>query len=116
MTIDRRRLLTRIVSLLMAAPVALCLWGLILVGITLVQPGGRPVAVFAAGGPEAALAAVIAAGGSILEIRSTAVIAIAEDPAFVRRLYAEGSLIVVGARGAGCGLGAAFRATPRTVA
>jgi hypothetical protein len=114
MTIDRSTLRKRVASLVLAAPLALSLWALILAGATLLQPGGRPVAVFAAGGPDAALAAVIAAGGSILEIRSTAVIAIAEDPAFVRRLYAEGSLIVVGARSAGCGLGAALRADPRT--
>jgi hypothetical protein len=109
MTTDRRQRRRRFLPFVIGAPVALCLWAAISVLVTLFQPAGRPVAVFAPGGPQAALAAVVAAGGSILEMRSGAVIAIAHDPGFVRRLYAEGALIVFRARGKlGCGLGTAF--------
>jgi hypothetical protein len=113
MTIDLYRLGRRLAPPLLASPIVLSLWGAMLVAVTLLQPAGRPVAVFAPGGPEAALAAVVAAGGAILEIRPMAIVAISEDSAFVRRLYEQGPLLVVGARGAGCGLAAAFRPAPR---
>jgi hypothetical protein len=112
MTTDTVLCARRLVPLVLAAPLVLVLWGLVLVAATLVQPAGRAVAVLAPGGPAAALAAVAAAGGAILEIRPTAVIAIAEDPAFVRRLYQHGPLIVVAARGPGCGIRAGFRSAP----
>jgi hypothetical protein len=116
MTIDPCRLRKRVVPLVVAAPLVLALWVAVLAGVTLLQPGGRAVAVFVPGGPEAALGAVVAAGGSILEIRSVAVIAIADDPGFVRRLYQQGPVIVVATRGAGCGIAAGLIRPPRTVA
>jgi hypothetical protein len=106
----------RVAPLMLSAPVALALWGVVLVAVTLFQPAGRPVAVFAPGGPEAALAAVIAADGAILEIRSAAVIAVSKEPDFVRRLYREGPVLVIIARGVGCGFGVGFGPSRRTVA
>jgi hypothetical protein len=116
MTTERSGIGKALARLVTAVPVVLSLWLGVLVTTALLQPAGQPVAVFAAGGPEAALAAVIAADGSILEIRTHAVVAISGDPSFVRRLYREGGVIVVGARRAGCGLGAGFTRTGRTVA
>jgi hypothetical protein len=49
---------------------------------------------------------VAAAGGSIVEIRRLAVIAISDEPGFVAALYSNGPLVVVGARKGGCGFGA----------
>jgi hypothetical protein len=116
MTSEGSGLRKALAPLLLAAPVVLSVWTAVLVTMTLLQPAGRPVAVFASGGPEAALAAVVAANGAILEIRANAVVAISEDPAFVGRLYREGWVIVVAARGAGCGLGAGFKkGAPRFV-
>ena len=112
-TIGRPR---RVFPLLLAAPVALALWGAVLVAVTLFQPAGRPVAVFAPGGPQAALAAVIAADGAILEMRSTAVIAVSTSPDFVRRLYREGPVVVIIARGVGCGFSSGFGPPRRTAA
>ncbi len=96
---------------LVGVPLGLATWAAIAVIVTLFPPAGRPVAVYSLGGPEAALDAVIAAGGSILEIRSNLVIAVSDDPGFVARLYAEGPLLAVLADG-GCG----FRKTKRALA
>jgi hypothetical protein len=116
MITDRFRIGRRALASVTAAALALGAWGVVLLATTLVGSAGRPVAVFAVGGPDAALAAVLAAGGSIVEIRSTAVIAIATDPGFVLRLYEQGPLIVVRVRGAGCGPGTGFTTARRTLA
>jgi hypothetical protein len=109
MITDARRLRWRVPPLLLAAPAVLALWGAVVAAMTLLQPAGQAVAVFALGGPERALAAVIAADGAILEVRANAIVAASDDPAFVARLYRQGAAFVVSARGPGCGLGAAAR-------
>ncbi len=110
MTTEGRLWTSRLRALLLGVPVALAAWGAILVGTTFAGSAGKPVAVFAPGGPEAALAAVVAAGGSIIAIGPASVIAIADDPTFVLRLYEQGPLLVVGASAPGCGFAAAARA------
>lgn len=93
---ERRRILR---PLLVGAPLVLLVWTAILLGATFLQGAGKPVAVFALGGSHAALAAVAAADGALLEMTSTSVIAISDDPAFVRRLYANGALLVLASAG-----------------
>lgn len=86
-------------ALLLGAPLVLLAWTAILLGATLLQGPGKPVAVFAPGGSAGALAAVAAADGALLEMTSTSVIAISDEPAFVRRLYASGALLVLASGG-----------------
>jgi hypothetical protein len=87
---------------LIGVPLGLATWALIAIVVTLFPPAGRPVAVYAWGGTTAALDAVVAAGGAILEVRSSLVVAVSDDPGFVSRLYAEAPLLAVLAEG-GCG-------------
>ena len=89
---------------LIGVPLGLATWALIAIVVTLFPPAGRPVAVYALGGPAAALDAVIAAGGAVLEVRNNLVVAVSDDPGFVPRLYSEGPLVAVLADG-GCGFG-----------
>jgi hypothetical protein len=93
---------------LIGVPLGLAAWAAIAIVVTVFPPPGRPVAVYAFGGTAAALDAVIAAGGSILEVRSNRVVAVSDDPGFVARLYGEGPLVAVLADG-GCGFGRAKR-------
>jgi hypothetical protein len=94
---------------LIGVPLGLVTWALIAIIVTLFPPAGRPVAVYAIGGPAAALDAVIAAGGAVLEVRRGVVVAVSDDPGFVARLYSEGPLVAVLAEG-GCGFGRTKRA------
>ena len=94
---------------LVGVPLGLATWAAIAVIVTVFPPAGRPVAVYALGGPAAALDAVMAAGGSLLEIRGGVVVAVSDDPGFVARLYREAPLLAVLAEG-GCGFGKAKRA------
>jgi len=89
---------------LIGVPLGLGVWILVSAVVSAFPPAGRPIAVFALGGTAAALDAVVAAGGEILEVRSGRVIAISDDPGFVPRLYGETPLIAVLAEG-GCGFG-----------
>jgi hypothetical protein len=93
---------------LIGVPLGLAPWATIAIIVTIFPPAGRPVAVYALGGPAAALDAVIAAGGSLLEIRGNVVVSVSDDPGFVARLYGEGPLVAVLADG-GCGFGKAKR-------
>jgi hypothetical protein len=86
---------------------------LALAGLTLARGAGEPVAVVAVGGPEAALAAIAAAGGDVLEVRGAQVIAISSSSAFVPRLYRAGALLVALAGQGGCGFGASRSSPPR---
>lgn len=47
---------------------------------------------------------MIAAGGSIIEVRPNAVLAVSDDPDFVMNLYQQAALVAVPATG-GCGFG-----------
>jgi hypothetical protein len=98
----------KLMSYLIGIPLGLATWALIAIVVTLFPPAGRPVAVYALGGPQAALRAIIAAGGSILEVRSNLVVAASDDPGFVARLYREAPLVAVLADG-GCRFGRAAR-------
>ncbi len=89
-------------TLAAGVPVAMVVLFAAMVGATLAEPAGKPVAVMSGGGPAMALAAVAAAGGSLIEVTGTAVIAISNDPAFVRKLYAAGALLVIRASPGGC--------------
>jgi hypothetical protein len=89
---------------LIGVPAGLAVWIGICVAVSAFPPGGRPIAVFALGGTAAAMDAVIAAGGDILEVRNGRVIAISDDPVFVLKLYGEAPLLAVLAEG-GCGFG-----------
>ncbi len=89
---------------LIGVPLGVLTWIVICLVSATFPPGGRPIAVFALAGTQAALDAVIAAGGDILEVRDGRVIAISNDPGFVVRLYAQTPLLAVLAEG-GCGFG-----------
>jgi hypothetical protein len=89
-------------TIAIAVPLFFAAWAVALVVVTLFQPAGQPVAVFAPGGPGQAIEAVAAANGYILQVRGGTVIAIAKDSGFVRRLYGAGALLVVAANIGGC--------------
>jgi hypothetical protein len=83
------------------AVVALAVWAGIMVAMPFVGPAGRQVAVV--GDAEAAVRAVSAAGGQVVEVRRGAVLARSDDPNFPSRLYRAGaSLVIEGRVGAGC--------------
>lgn len=85
-----------------ASQVALVLgaWTAILLVMPFVGPAGRQVAVIGDG--NAAVRAVVAAGGEVIEVRRGATLA-KGGPGFVRRLYASGARAVIEGRiGAGC--------------
>ena len=92
----------RILPILIGVPLVLAAWATSVEALTFLQPPGRPVAVVARGGMKAALAAVIAANGYILQIRGDTVIAISDEQGFVPRLYSNGALFVILARTGGC--------------
>jgi hypothetical protein len=104
-------------TIAVAVPLVFAAWAIALLVLTLFQPPGQPVAVFAAGGPERAIETVAAANGYILQVRGGTVIAIAKDNGFVQRLYRAGALLVVAASTEGCivGSGAASRRAPPSV-
>jgi hypothetical protein len=89
---------------LIGVPAGLVVWIFICIVVSAFPPAGRPIAVLAVGGTEAALDAVVAAGGEVLEVRDGRVVAISDDPGFVVRLYGETPLIAVLSEG-GCGFG-----------
>jgi hypothetical protein len=83
------------------AVVALAAWAAIMVAMPFVGPAGRQVAVV--GRAEAAVRAISAAGGQVVEVRRGAVLARSSDPHFPSRLYRAGARLVLEGRvGAGC--------------
>ncbi|WBH15026.1 hypothetical protein [Sphingomonas radiodurans] len=85
------------------AQVALILaaWALIMLALPFVGAPGRQVAVL--GDTGAAVRAIRAAGGSIVEARRGAVLARSPQAGFARRLYAAGAPAVIEGRiAAGC--------------
>lgn len=83
------------------ALVALSAWTSILVALPFLGPPGRQVAVLGESG--AAVRAIAAAGGRIVEVRSGAVLALSADPDFAERLYRAGApLLLEGRIAAGC--------------
>lgn len=83
------------------AAVVLTIWALILVAMPFVGPAGRQVAVV--GEANAAVRAITAAGGEVVEVRRGATLARGRTPGFVRRLYANGAWGVIEGRiAAGC--------------
>jgi hypothetical protein len=87
---------------LVGVPLGLAAWALIMIAATPFLPPGGPIAVYAWAGTDAGLDAVIAAGGSIIEVRPNAILAGSDDPDFVVRLYQQAPLVAVSATG-GCG-------------
>jgi hypothetical protein len=89
-------------TVLVGVPLVFAAWGGLMLALTLFQPAGRPVAVFAPGGVGAAIEAVAAADGYLLQVRGDTVIAVARDSGFVPRLYRAGALVVIAAGAGGC--------------
>lgn len=83
------------------AGVVLAGWAALMVAIPFFGPGGRPVSVV--GNRAAAIRAVAAADGRIVEVRGRAVIARSDRPGFALRLYRAGApLVLEGRIAAGC--------------
>lgn len=82
-----------------AATIVLAGWTVLMAAVTFSIAPGTSVAIFAA--PGSALAAAVAAEGGLVDVGHVIVIARFDDPGFVRRLYAEGALLVLDARMAG---------------
>ena len=84
-----------------AAALALTGWAAVMVALPFVGPAGRQVAVV--GDPSRSVAAVLAAGGRIVEVRGRAVLARSDRPGFAADLYAAGAALVLEGRlGTGC--------------
>lgn len=85
-----------------AALLALCGWAAVMLALPFVGPAGRQMAVV--GDRSEAVRAVLAAGGSVVEMKSGAVLARSDRPGFAAALYAAGAALVLEGRlGAGCG-------------
>ena len=89
-------------ALLIGVPAVFAVWAGAAEALTFVQPPGSPLAVVARGGMHAALAAVVAAGGYVLQVRGDTVIAVSDEAGFVPRLYREGALLVMLTGAGGC--------------
>ncbi|HEX8642361.1 MAG TPA: hypothetical protein VF702_00435 [Allosphingosinicella sp.] len=74
-------------------------WALVMVALPFVGPPGRQVAVV--GEPAAAVRAIQAAGGAIVEVRGRAILARSDRPGFAAALYRNGAALVLEARQAG---------------
>ncbi|MHA6723160.1 hypothetical protein [Sphingomonas sp. RS2018] len=86
-----------------AALVALVLgvWTSVMIAMPFVGPAGRQVAVIGEG--AAAVRTIVAAGGTVVEVRPGATLARSANPGFVAGLYAEGApLVIEGRVAAGC--------------
>ena len=83
------------------AALALSTWATIMLAMPVAGPAGRPVAVV--GDKVAAIAAIQAAGGQILEYRRGATLARSDRSNFTLALYRAGASLVLEGRGAsGC--------------
>lgn len=83
------------------ATLVLGIWAAIMVAMPFVGPSGRQVAVV--GDSATAVRAITQAGGSVVEVRRGATLAISSDPAFPKQLYASGARLVLEGRvAAGC--------------
>jgi len=90
--------MSTIIRRLCHAALALAGWAAVMLALPFLGPAGRQVAVV--GDPSAAVRAVARAGGEIVEIRRSAVIARASPAA----LYRAGAwLVVEGRLAGGCG-------------
>ena len=77
-------------------------WAAVMLALPFLGSPGRQVAVV--GDPPRAVAAVLAAGGEIVEVTGRVVLARSADPGFAAALYAAGAALVLEGRiGAGCG-------------
>lgn len=83
------------------AALVLAAWAGIMIAMPFVGPSGRDVAVV--GDAAAAVRAIRAADGAVIDVRRGAVIARATHAGFVRALYAAGApLVIEGRIAAGC--------------
>ena len=79
----------------------LAAWALIMLGLPVVGPAGRLVAVV--GNEGRAVRAIAAAGGRVVEVRRGATLARGDRAGFVAALYAAGApLVIEGRVAAGC--------------
>lgn len=81
------------------AALVLLAWTAILAAMPFFGPAGRQVAVVGDG--AAAIRAIAAAGGSVVEVRRGATLARSDSPGFVGALYAAGAPLVIEGRIAG---------------
>lgn len=94
-------MITRVARGAALALLVLGLWTLVMIVMPFVGPAGRQVAVIGDG--AAAVRAIVAARGSVVEVRRGATLARSADPRFVTALYAEGApLVIEGRIAAGC--------------
>jgi hypothetical protein len=92
------------------AALVLALWTGIAAAATFAARPGAAVAIFAPS--RSAIAAVVAAGGRILDAGPYMVVARFEQPGFVGKLYAAGALLVLDAENSGgCRGGAKYART-----
>lgn len=83
------------------AALVLAAWAAIMLAMPFMGPSGRDVAVV--GDAAAAVRAIRAADGAVIDVRRGAVIARATRPGFVASLYAAGApLVIEGRIAAGC--------------
>jgi hypothetical protein len=75
------------------------LWSLAMIALPFVGPPGRQVAVV--GEPGQSVGAVLAAGGTIVEMRGRAILARSDRPGFAAALYRSGAGLVLEGRIAG---------------
>lgn len=93
--------MSTIIRALIGGASALVGWTLVMIAMPFLGPAGRQVAVI--GESAAAVRAVVAAGGRVVEVRRGATLARSERPGYVRALYAAGApLVVEGRIAAGC--------------
>jgi phage terminase large subunit-like protein len=77
------------------------IWALVMIALPFVGPAGRQVAVV--GDTGDAVRAILAAGGSVVEVRGRAVLARSARSGFAAALYREGAgLVLEGRMAAGC--------------
>lgn len=77
------------------AAIALTLWGAVLLALPFMGEPGRQMAVVA--DPEV----IVAAGGRLVDVRGSLVLARSENPGFAAALYRQGAKLVVEGRVAG---------------
>jgi hypothetical protein len=81
------------------AGLVMTLWSLAMLAMPFLGPSGRQVAVV--GDPGEAVTAILAAGGTIVEMRGRTILARSDRPGFAAALYRNGATLVLEGRIAG---------------
>jgi hypothetical protein len=94
-------MITRIARGAALAALVLGLWTMVMIAMPFVGPAGRQAAVI--GDAAAAVRTIVAAGGTVVEVRRGATLARSDHPGFIVGLYVEGApLVIEGRIAAGC--------------